>query len=1025
MAKIPIGGRLHSTATGNIVTGANEIFDDDKNKKQSIINQEIDNRLTTAEEAIAGIESGNFVNINAIATDANIAAVFTRIGIIPAANTVYRVGSWKGDDGYNVEYYTDYSYNNGLVVLGVVNRGVDDEPTAGSNNLVKSDGVYNEFSKLNQFTKFVLDVKISNWTGYEQNMRLAVCYIYKNTANYGSGIYVRNYNQNQENVSSLSQQEIYWQNLEGVKAGVETLSGNLKGGGTIQLTINWDVIPDGFNGLLQTPITLSNDLNNKTKSLETSVTQLEQEIPALNQFTKFVLDFKIGQWPVNNRRVAICYLYKNDVNYGSGVFLRYYEQNEDNVSSLDVSKVITYWERMEDEKSGVETLTSSNYNGIELTVNWDVIPDGFNSLLPTPITLSNDANKVVGQLQFINNVIFGGNILNNNFGAINWYLPYNDGYGSQIWQGQMTSSRLTAKINGIFIGPLKPTISSTSDTSFIYEIYKSSEETPAPTGKTLIKTGTIEFLDKTTFKEYFVEIPETELENEFVYVYISQYIEILGRTSSAIPKYIGDNVHQVIFNLGSNWYFGSGSYDVVSPRCVFSLSYPKYFEKIIDEKIANLPINIESIQINLPNKLYAVVGDTLQVFYRSIIEAVNPYIYDIRVICNKGQGFPRYFSYTPTINDIGTETLTICLYNNDGRIVGEQSCELVTVASPSSPSSIKKIFTFGDSLTSGGEWPNETQRRLVNTNSVDGIIGKGLSNIDFCGQFEVTRNEQTTKYFGVGGWVWANYTNVGRPAFRFQVSGVTNLNIGSVYSNNGHNYTIMEVNVTSGTGNILCQVASSTDTPETSGILTKVSGIGDDIVTFTSFSADSQNPLWDYNNNVMTFIPYVNQYGNGQCDAVYVLLSWNGQSAWKTYDLDDSTQISYAKTFARKLHSEYPNAKLKIIGIQMPSLNGGLAANYGANSGYSDVFGLYKCAWSYNRALQELCNNSEFSNYCEFVDAATQFDSENNMQSTQYYVNIRNTKTEVRGTNGVHPAINGYYQIADAVYRNFVANFCQ
>jgi len=30
---INIGGRLHSTATGNIVTGADEIFDDKQNKK--------------------------------------------------------------------------------------------------------------------------------------------------------------------------------------------------------------------------------------------------------------------------------------------------------------------------------------------------------------------------------------------------------------------------------------------------------------------------------------------------------------------------------------------------------------------------------------------------------------------------------------------------------------------------------------------------------------------------------------------------------------------------------------------------------------------------------------------------------------------------------------------------------------------------------------------------------------------------------------------------------------------------------
>ena len=172
----------------------------------------------------------------------------------------------------------------------------------------------------------------------------------------------------------------------------------------------------------------------------------------------------------------------------------------------------------------------------------------------------------------------------------------------------------------------------------------------------------------------------------------------------------------------------------------------------------------------------------------------------------------------------------------------------------------------------------------------------------------------------------------------------------------------------------------------------------------------------------MSFIPYVNQCGNGQIDVVYVLLSWNGQSAWREWTLND---LGYAKTFARTLHNEYSNAKLKLMGIQMPSNNGGLGANYGATGSYTDRYGLYYCAFRYNDALKALCNDSEFSSYCEYVNTAAQFDSENNMPNGTYQVNIRNSSTETRGTNGVHPAICGYYQIADAAYRNFVANFCQ
>lgn len=47
------------------------------------------------------------------------------------------------------------------------------------------------------------------------------------------------------------------------------------------------------------------------------------------------------------------------------------------------------------------------------------------------------------------------------------------------------------------------------------------------------------------------------------------------------------------------------------------------------------------------------------------------------------------------------------------------------------------------------------------------------------------------------------------------------------------------------------------------------------------------------------------------------------------------------------------------------------------------------------------------------------------MQHKEEDVNTRNSVKEWLDTNGVHPDTSGYYQIADVVYRNFIANFCQ
>jgi hypothetical protein len=151
-------------------------------------------------------------------------------------------------------------------------------------------------------------------------------------------------------------------------------------------------------------------------------------------------------------------------------------------------------------------------------------------------------------------------------------------------------------------------------------------------------------------------------------------------------------------------------------------------------------------------------------------------------------------------------------------------------------------------------------------------------------------------------------------------------------------------------------------------------------------------------------------------------------ASWRNYSENDTSgHIANAKVFARTLHTEYPNAKLKIMGIQMPSITGGLGANYSGATSLLDRFGLTYTAISYNMALKKMCALTEFAPYCEFVDIAAQFDTLYNMPYSLKPVNARypDGPTEKIGTNGIHPAERGYYQIADAVYRNIVANYCQ
>lgn len=500
--------------------------------------------------------------------------------------------------------------------------------------------------------------------------------------------------------------------------------------------------------------------------------------------------------------------------------------------------------------------------------------------------------------------------------------------------------------------------------------------------------------------------------NDDIFIsYLSDgYFTLYGKTG-AIP-----NGERVRYTIGFN--STSAGTIVNSDSTMYSKLIKGSFETEISEsqleKILNrVELPNASIELSLPDKIYAVVGDTLQLFFRGIIQSVNPYNYDILVTCSKGKKFPRYFEYLPTISDVGTTTLKIQVKDKDGVILGEKTCQLVTKSVVKSPDNNTIILGVGDSLTTSYSWGKEASRRLTSTGGSP--IGLGLINLSFRGR----KTGNGVGWEGNGGWDWSSYATAGRTAYKFYVSGVTTApSIGSIYTNNGGTFTVAEVNITSGSGYIRCL---SVGTPSTSGILTKTSGNGDSTITFSSSVADSANPFWK--NGQLDFKNYVDTYMGGQVDCIYFLLSWNGQTPHRT---DFASMITTAKLLIDHIHINYPACKIKIMGIQIPSLNGGMGANYGATgTSYADGYGMVVTALNLNKAYQDWCNEPAYSSFLEFVNISSQFDSENNMPEADTPVNTRNSKSEKRGTNGVHPDDSGYLQIGDVMFRNIVANYCQ
>lgn len=168
--KIPIPGRLKNVAVGGHVAGVEDIVDDSLNKTQAEINEEVDSTLKGHGSAIEGLNSQNYESYEATDQTTRVTDVLPPDG---ALDTVYRLGNWNGYQ-YDITTYSEYAWNGSTyVLLSIKDYGIDNEPIAGSGNLVTSGGVYKEIKG------FVIP---DGNVAYPYTLEIGKAYIIKNTS---------------------------------------------------------------------------------------------------------------------------------------------------------------------------------------------------------------------------------------------------------------------------------------------------------------------------------------------------------------------------------------------------------------------------------------------------------------------------------------------------------------------------------------------------------------------------------------------------------------------------------------------------------------------------------------------------------------------------------------------------------------------------------------------------------------------------------------------------------------------------
>lgn len=152
-----------------------------------------------------------------------------------------------------------------------------------------------------------------------------------------------------------------------------------------------------------------------------------------------------------------------------------------------------------------------------------------------------------------------------------------------------------------------------------------------------------------------------------------------------------------------------------------------------------------SIKVYLADQYYLVVGDTFQLFFRSVIRAVDPYGYYLRVTGDQGYTYTRYFEFTPTT--AGTFNLKLEVCDNNGNVLGEDSTKLIVADKKKTTDKEKTILCIGDSLTSSGDWVSRGISKYKTAGGVPTTVGT----------IKKTVNSVQYNYEGRAGWQWSSY----------------------------------------------------------------------------------------------------------------------------------------------------------------------------------------------------------------------------------------------------------------------------
>ena len=151
----------------------------------------------------------------------------------------------------------------------------------------------------------------------------------------------------------------------------------------------------------------------------------------------------------------------------------------------------------------------------------------------------------------------------------------------------------------------------------------------------------------------------------------------------------------------------------------------------------------EDVKLLIPEKIYAVPGVEMNVYFNNVVTVVNPANYVFDVDCSKGRNDLKRWRFTPEEKDAGSWKWEIRVIGQSGVIASAKS-ELIVLPKDAGKGKKISMLMVGASQTGAGQYPNRIVELMSRPGNPEfttiGTRAKGPG-----------RNE------GYGGWVWGMF----------------------------------------------------------------------------------------------------------------------------------------------------------------------------------------------------------------------------------------------------------------------------